>query len=321
MLNIQRQPGANVIETVDDIKAALPELESSLPDSVKVQVLTDRTTGIRASVHDVEFELMLAVALVVLVIFLFLRSVPATFIASVAAPISLVGTFAVMYLLGFSLNNLTLMALTISTGFVVDDAIVMIENISRYIEEGKKPMDAALQGRGRNRLHHYLPDRLPDRGADPAVVHGRRGRATVSRVRHHLGGDDRHLGRRVADPCAHLVGPLASSSRRQTGTRQSAWATGSPPGAGSRQCSIARYDRALTWVLDHQKATLLVAVATFVLTAVLYLVIPKGLFPTQDTGLLQAYTVAGQSVSFGEMSQPAGKAGAIACSRIPTSRA
>ena len=148
VLNIQRQPGANVIETVDDIKAALPELESSLPDSVKVQVLTDRTTGIRASVQDGEFELMLAVALVVMVIFLFLRSVPATFIASVAAPISLVGTFAVMYLLGFSLNNLTLMALTISTGFVVDDAIVMIENISRYIEEGQKPMDAALKGAG-----------------------------------------------------------------------------------------------------------------------------------------------------------------------------
>ena len=146
MLNVQRQPGANVISTVDQIKKALPGLTGGLPASVNVTVVTDRTTGIRASVHDVEFELTLSVALVVAVIFLFLRSVPATFIASVAVPLSLVGTFAALFLLHFSLNNLTLMALTIATGFVVDDAIVMIENISRYIEAGETPMAAALKG-------------------------------------------------------------------------------------------------------------------------------------------------------------------------------
>ena len=146
ILNVQRQPGANVIATVDQIKKMLPTLEAQLPPNVKVTLLTDRTTGIRASVHDVEFELVLSVLLVVLVIFLFLRSLQATFIASVSVPLSLVGTFGVMYLLHFSLNNLSLMALTIATGFVVDDAIVMIENISRYIEEGEKPFDAALKG-------------------------------------------------------------------------------------------------------------------------------------------------------------------------------
>jgi len=146
ILNVQRQPGANVIKTVDQIKALLPKLQANLPASLEVQVLTDRTVTIRSSVEDVEFELMLAIALVVMVIFVFLRSVPATFIPAVAVPLSLVGTFGVMYLVGFSINNLTLMALTISTGFVVDDAIVMIENISRYVEEGMPPLEAALKG-------------------------------------------------------------------------------------------------------------------------------------------------------------------------------
>jgi len=307
VLNIQRQPGANVIETVDDIKAALPELESSLPDSVKVQVLTDRTTGIRASVQDVEFELMLAVALVVMVIFLFLRSVPATFIASVAAPISLVGTFAVMYLLGFSLNNLTLMALTISTGFVVDDAIVMIENISRYIEEGQKPMDAALKGAGEIGF---------------TIIS-----LTVSLIAVlipllFMGDVVGRLFREFAITLAVTIVISAVVSLTLVPTLSARWLkphhaakperASSPLGdrfaaLGRRFTAmfeevIARYDRALIWVLDHQKATLLVAVATFVLTALLYIVIPKGLFPTQDTGLLQAYTVAGQSVSFGQMS-------------------
>ena len=146
IVNIQRQPGANVIEVVDRIKKLLPQLQSSLPAAVKVSILTDRTTTIRASVQDVQFELLLAVALVVMVIFLFLRTISATIIPSVAVPLSLVGTFGIMYLLGFSLNNLTLMALTIATGFVVDDAIVMIENISRYIEAGETPLQAALKG-------------------------------------------------------------------------------------------------------------------------------------------------------------------------------
>ena len=148
IVNIQRQPGANIIQVVDRIKRLLPQLTSTLPSSIRVAVLTDRTLTIRASVEDVQFELMLTVTLVVLVIFLFLRNVAATIIPSVAVPLSLVGTFGVMYLLGYSLNNLTLMALTISTGFVVDDAIVMIENIVRHIEEGKTPMQAALQGAG-----------------------------------------------------------------------------------------------------------------------------------------------------------------------------
>ena len=150
ILNIQRQPGANIIEVVDRIKRLLPILRSSLPSAVKVSILTDRTTTIRASVEDVEFELMLTIGLVVMVIFVFLRNVAATIIPSVAVPLSLVGTFGVMYLLGYSLNNLTLMALTISTGFVVDDAIVMIENISRYIEEGEPPLEAALRARSRS---------------------------------------------------------------------------------------------------------------------------------------------------------------------------
>ena len=152
ILNIQRQPGANIIQVVDRIKALLPKLRATIPSSINVAVLTDRTTTVRASVEDVEFELMLCVALVVMVIFVFLRSLAATLVPSVAVPLSLVGTFAVMYALGYSLNNLTLMALTISTGFVVDDAIVMIENIMRYVEEGEKPLDAALRAPNRSGL-------------------------------------------------------------------------------------------------------------------------------------------------------------------------
>ena len=301
VLNIQRQPGANVIQTVDDIKKALPELESSLPDSVNVQVLSDRTTGIRASVEDVEFELVLAVMLVVLVIFVFLRSLQATFIASVAAPISLVGTFAVMYLLGFSLNNLTLMALTISTGFVVDDAIVMIENIARYIEEGEKPMEAALKGAGEigftiisltlSLLAVLIPLLFM------ADVVGR-------------------LFREFAITLAVTIVISAVVSLTLVPTLSARWLKPrdvdkeTPKGEheGSKLGQkitaafddvMARYDRGLTWVLDHQKATLLVAVATFVLTALLYVLIPKGLFPTQDTGIVQGYTEAGPGVDRG----------------------
>jgi multidrug efflux pump len=175
-------------------------------------VLTDRTNTIRASVHDVEFELSLAVALVVLVIFLFLRNLPATIIPSLSVPLSLVGTFAVMYLCGFSLNNLSLMALTIATGFVVDDAIVMIENISRYIE-GREAAAGGAQGLGRDRLHHRVADGLADRGADPAAVHGRRGRPAVPRIRHHAGGHHPDLGGGVADPGADAVRQAAALAR------------------------------------------------------------------------------------------------------------
>ena len=212
IVNIQRQPGANVIAVVREVKARLPALRATLPAALDVRVISDRTDTIRASVADVQFELMLAVGLVVLVIFLFLRNLPATIIPSLSVPLSLVGTFGVMYLLGFSLDNLSLMALTIATGFVVDDAIVMIENIARYVEDGEAPLAAALKGGGADRLHHHLAHRLADRGADPAAVHGRRGRAAVPRVRDHARGDDRDLGDRLAHPGADDVRAAAAPS-------------------------------------------------------------------------------------------------------------
>ena len=205
IVNIQRQPGANVIEVVDRIKELLPQLQASLPAAIEVAVLTDRTVTIRASVQDVQFELLLAVALVVMVIFLFLRNVPATLIPSVAVPLSLVGTFGVMYLAGFSINNLTLMALTIATGFVVDDAIVMIENIARYIEAGEDAAGGGAEGLGANRLHHHFADLFADRRADPAAVHGRCGRPPVPRIRHHAGGLDSDFRRGFADADADDV--------------------------------------------------------------------------------------------------------------------
>ena len=194
IVNIQRQPGANTIQVVDRIKQLLPQLKANLPAGIDVSVLTDRTTTIRASVHDVQFSLMLTIALVVMAIFLFLRNLRATIIPSVAVPLSLVGTLGVMYLLGFSLNNLTLMALTIATGFVVDDAIVMIENIVRYLEEGETPLQRRAERREANRLHDHLADGLADRGADSVAVHGRHCRAVVSRVRGHVECDDSAVG-------------------------------------------------------------------------------------------------------------------------------
>ncbi len=179
IVNIQRQPGANVIEVVDRVKRILPQLEGTLPPAVQATILTDRTTSIRATIRDVQVELALAVALVILVIFLFLRTWSATAIPAAAVPLSLVGTFGVMHLMGFSLNNLTLMALTISTGFVVDDAIVMIENIVRYIERGESPLQAALKGSKQIALHDSLPDRLADRRADSVALHGRCGGTIV----------------------------------------------------------------------------------------------------------------------------------------------
>ncbi|HEX4742737.1 MAG TPA: multidrug efflux RND transporter permease subunit [Caulobacteraceae bacterium] len=299
LLNVQRQPGANVIQTVDQIKKSLPSLMASLPSGIDMKVVTDRTTGIRASVEDVEFELVLAVVLVVLVIFLFLRSLPATFIASVAVPLSLVGTFGAMYLLHFSLNNLTLMALTIATGFVVDDAIVMIENIARYIEMGETPMAAAIKGAEQIGF---------------TIIS-----LTVSLIAVlipllFMGDVVGRLFRQFAIALAvtivisavvslTLVPTLAARWLRpheQAEQRESAFAR------HSRQIIdrvIARYDVALNWVLDRQAATLTVAIATFVLTVVLFLLIPKGLFPTQDTGLVQATVQAGQSISYDSMAK------------------
>jgi len=295
ILNVQRQPGANVITTVDQIEKALPALEAGLPAGIQVALLTDRTTGIRASVLDVEFELVLAVLLVVLVIFVFLRSIPATFIASVAVPLSLVGTFAAMYLLNFSLNNLTLMALTIATGFVVDDAIVMIENISRYIELGDKPFEAALKGAEQIGF---------------TIIS-----LTVSLIAVlipllFMGDVVGRLFNQFAITLAVTIVISAVVSLTLVPTLSARWLKTHDRAKDSRfhqrteklfDDVIERYDRALQWVLDRQLATLLVATATVAVTVILFLLIPKGLFPTQDTGLVQGVTVTGQTVSYGRM--------------------
>jgi multidrug efflux pump len=297
ILNVQRQPGANVITTVDQIEKALPALEAGLPAGVQVSLLTDRTTGIRASVADVEFELVLAVLLVVLVIFVFLRSLPATFIASVAVPLSLVGTFAAMYLLNFSLNNLTLMALTIATGFVVDDAIVMIENISRFIEAGKKPFEAALIGAEQIGF---------------TIIS-----LTVSLIAVlipllFMGDVVGRLFNQFAITLAVTIVISAVVSLTLVPTLSARWLKPHDRAKDSRLHQyteklfddvIDRYDRALEWVLDRQTATMVVATATMAVTVVLFLLIPKGLFPTQDTGLVQGITVTGQTVSYARMAR------------------
>ncbi len=265
----------------------------------QVAVLTDRTTTIRASVHDVEFELMLTIALVVMVIFLFLRTLAATIIPSVAVPLSLVGTFGAMYLLGYSLNNLTLMALTISTGFVVDDAIVMIENISRYIEEGEKPLEAALKGVGADRLHHPLADRVAHRRADPAALHGRRRRPPVPRVRGHALSVTILISAVVSLTLTPMMCRQAPAPQGRSRSRGASTA----PRSGSSSAIIEFYGRTLAWVLEHQPLTLLVAVGTLVATILLYLVIPKGFFPMQDTGVILGISEAAQSVSFPAMAE------------------
>ena len=297
ILNVQRQPGANVIGTVDKIKAALPDLLAQMPAGVQVSVLSDRTTSIRASVHDVEFELTLAVILVVAVIFVFLRSIPATFIASVAVPLSLVGTFGAMYLLGFSLNNLTLMALTIATGFVVDDAIVMIENISRYIEMGEPPLQAALKGAEQIGF---------------TIVSLTVSLLAVLIPLLFMGDVVGRLFREFAVTLAITIVISAVVSLTLVPTLSARWlkqhdhTKDTEFGKKSQavfQDVIDRYDGALQWVLDRQGATLMVAIGTLVLTVLLYIVIPKGLFPTQDTGMIQGVADASQSVSYARMGQ------------------
>ncbi|MBV8034669.1 MdtB/MuxB family multidrug efflux RND transporter permease subunit [Roseateles sp.] len=298
ILNVQRQPGANVIDTVDRVQAVLPQLQASLPASLDVRVLSDRTTTIRASVRDVEHELLFAIALVIGVIFVFLRSLPATLIPAVAVPVSLVGTFGVMYLAGFSINNLTLMALVISTGFVVDDAIVMIENIARHMEEGGEGVsayDAALTGSQQigftiisltvsliavlipllfmgdvvGRLFHEFAITLAVSILISAFVSLTLTPMMCARLLKHEHDEDhgrlwRWVGRAFDD-------------------------------------TIAAYGRALDWVLDRSAATMLVFIATLLLTGVLYLMVPKGFFPVQDTGQLQGITEAAQSTSFAAM--------------------
>jgi multidrug efflux pump len=297
VLNIQRQPGANVIEVVDRVKALLPQLQGSLPGAVEVALLTDRTVTIRASVKDVQFELMLAVALVVMVIFLFLRSFAATVIPSVAVPLSLVGTFGVMYLAGFSINNLTLMALTIATGFVVDDAIVMIENISRYIERGDKPLEAALKGAKQigftiiSLTFSLIAVLIPLLFMGDVVGRLFREFAITLAVAILIS----------AVVSLTLTPMMCARLLRHKPEAEQGWFYRTS--GNFLDAVIARYGRALEWVLERQPATLLVAFATLVLTVLLYVWVPKGFFPPQDTGLIQGISEAPQSISFGAMAE------------------
>jgi multidrug efflux pump len=297
IMNVQRQPGANVIKVVDGITALLPDLRSDLPSDVELSTLSDRTTTIRASVADAQLEFLLAVVLVVLVIFLFLRSIPATIIPSLSVPLSIVGTFGVMYLWGFSFDNLSVMALTIATGFVVDDAIVVIENISRFIEQGDSPLQAALKGAQQigftiisltvsliavlipllfmgdvvGRLFHEFAITLAVTIVISAIV-----ALTL-----------------VPMLCARL---LHGESHAAPG-RLRAWSD------RQFQATISGYGRALSWVLDHQPATLVVAVLTLALTLLLYVLVPKGFFPVQDTGLIQGISQGAQTTSFRGMAE------------------
>ncbi len=297
LINIQRQPGANIIQLVDSIKTLLPQLESSLPKSIQVSVLTDRTTTIRASVSDVQFELMLTIALVVMVIFLFLRSPSATIIPSVAVPLSLVGTFAAMYLLGYSLNNLTLMGLTISTGFVVDDAIVMIENIVRYIEEGEKPLQAALKGAEQVGFTILSLTISLIAVLIPLLFMG----DVVGRLFREFAVT---LGVTIliSAVVSLTLTPMlcAKLLRARSEAKEGRWARASER---VLQRVIVFYGRMLGWVLEHQMATLCVAVGTVALTLALYVVVPKGFFPVQDTGIIQGISEAPGSISFPAISE------------------
>jgi len=297
VLNVQRQPGANVIGVVDGIKALLPQLQSALPAAIDVAVLTDRTTTIRASVRDVEFELTLAVVLVVLVIFVFLRSSRATLIPSLSVPLSLVGTFGAMYLFGFSLNNLSLMALTIASGFVVDDAIVMIENISRYIEEGEGPLQAALHGSAQvgftiiSLTVSLIAVLIPLLFMGDVVGRLFREFALTLAVTILISAVVSLT--LVPMACAKLLRPASEQTENafQRISRE------------SFDRLIHGYGRVLTWVLDRQGPTLLVAGVTLALTAALYVVIPKGFIPVQDTGLIQGISEAPQSISYAAMAE------------------
>ena len=297
ILNIQRQPGANVIQVVDRIKTLLPQLRSSLPSSVQVSILTDRTTTIRASVRDVQFELLLAVALVVMVIFVFLRNLSATIIPSVAVPLSLIGTFGAMYLLGFSLNNLSLMALTISTGFVVDDAIVMIENIARYIEQGEKPLQAALKGAEQigftilSLTISLIAVLIPLLFMSDVV--GRLFREFAIT-----------LGITIlfsAVVSLTLTPMMCARILKHTPEEQQGRLFRASQRVFDR--TIAFYGRTLQWVLRRRRATLVVAAATLVVTILLYMIVPKGFFPVEDTGLITGISEAAQSVSFPAMAE------------------
>jgi multidrug efflux pump len=297
IVNIQRQPGANIIQVVDRIKKLLPVLKSNLPAAVQIDELTDRTTTIRASVSDVEFELMLTVALVVMVIFLFLRNLSATIIPSVAVPLSIVGTFGVMYLAGFSLNNLTLMALTISTGFVVDDAIVMIENIIRFIEEGDPPLQAALKGSEQIGFTIVSLTISLIAVLIPLLFMG----DIVGRLFREF-AITLSVTILVSAVVSLTLTPMMCSRllKSSHGQKQTRFYVASERAFNN---VIAFYGRTLKWVLKYQNATLLVAAATLVLTIFLYVIVPKGFFPVQDTGIIQGISEASQSISFDAMSE------------------
>ncbi len=297
IVNVQRQPGANIIAVVDRVRKLLPQLQAALPAAIQVHVLTDRTMTIRASVEDVEFELMLTVALVVLVIFLFLRNIAATVIPSVAVPLSIVGTFGVMYLLGYSLNNLTLMALTISTGFVVDDAIVMIENISRFIEEGESPMQAALKGSEQigftimSLTVSLIAVLIPLLFMSDVVGRLFREFAITLAVTILVSA----LVSLTLTPmmCSRILQDKASAKQ----TRFYYWSE------KVFNSIIAAYGRGLQVILRHRFATLMVTISTFVATVLLFIAVPKGFFPVQDTGVILGISEAPQTVSFTAMSR------------------
>jgi len=297
ILNIQRQPGANVISVVEGIKGLLPQLQASLPAAIDVNILTDRTITIRASVQDVEFELTLAVILVVLVIFVFLRNARATLIPSLSVPLSLVGTLGAMYLFGFSLNNLSLMALTIATGFVVDDAIVVIENISRYLEEGDSPLQAAL--RGSEQIGFTIISLTVSLIAVliPLLFMG----DVVGRLFREF-AITLSVTILISAVVSLTLVPMACAKllKPETETHENAFQRYSREGFDR---IIEIYGRMLNWVLDRQTFVLMIALGTFVLTAVLYVVIPKGFFPLQDTGVIQAISEAPQSVSYAAMAE------------------
>ncbi|HXA77141.1 MAG TPA: efflux RND transporter permease subunit [Candidatus Acidoferrales bacterium] len=297
ILNIQRQPGANIIQVVDRITKLLPVLQTNLPAAVHVSILNDRTTTIRASVKDVEFELMLTVGLVVMVIFLFLRSLSATIIPSVAVPLSIIGTFAVMYLAGYSLDNLSLMALTISTGFVVDDAIVMIENIARFIEEGDKPLEAALKGAEQIGF---------------TIISLTISLIAVLIPLLFMGDIVGRLFREFAVTLAVTILVSAVVSLTLTPMMSARLLRHTPPDKQGKfyrwsehmfDRIIEAYGRSLQWVLQYQTTTLLVALGTLALTIILYILVPKGFFPVQDTGIIQGFSQAPESISFAAMSQ------------------
>jgi multidrug efflux pump len=309
ILNVQRQPGANVIQVADRVKALLPQLQASMPRGIDVTILSDRTETVRASVEDVEHTLLLTIGLVVAVIFLFLRNWRATLIPSIAVPLSLIGTFGVMYVVGYSLNNLSLMALTIATGFVVDDAIVMIENISRYIEAGEKPFDAALKGAGQigftivSLTVSLVAVLIPLLFMGGLI--GRLFREFAVTLAASIGVSALLSLTLTPMMCAYLLKPEApAASASESG------AHARPAGGHGKiyqwserafESVIALYDRGLKVVLKHQFVTLLVTIATFVLTIVMAIAVPKGFFPEQDTGMILGVSSAPADVSFPKM--------------------